>query len=662
MGKSVISLFSVTAKKGDRLIPVKMKNNPFCSRRCAVIATTPPAAGRQDPREGGAFWLKNAGAALAVLAGIAFQWASGPRVSGEETVAAPAAAARESWIPAEAGLVLDAAGARQVLDSLLSPAILGKVEESDGWQKYRKSAKGKGQQLFVSYLEKQFGCRWQEILKKLADGGLTLGVGDGGAWVAISDAESEAFLAKAHEILLSVGKSGAKKKGTESFVQDYHYRGVDFWTLSGGKEYHAVLGKRFVVSNKLEAFKRVLDLRSGDATGSIAENPGYATAKKQAAGASKGATLVLSPGALQALRLKGKNQGKPAKEPNPLAVLLLAGYGERLGEADWLGLGLDAADGALDLRVAAETGSEPAAAFAHPAEPGDGALPVLDVPRRLAGLSLYRDLGAFYAAKDELFPERTSGLILFENMMGIYFSGRDLTDEVMAELDPHVRIVVAEQDYDSERGVPAAKVPAFAVVFRMRNPEEFSPVAEEAWQKVLGMVNFTRGQKAQRGLIIDRLTHSDVRFTCASFSAAGEKDKGSLDTRFNFSPSIAYFGDHLILSSEERLTRDVIDALKAEEISPGAGPLAGKTAVLELDGPGLASVVRNNREHFIRQNMVEKGHTRDQAEREIAVLPAILGALDSAKLELGGDAGRQELQLRIELNRAPEPGVAASAN
>ena len=41
----------------------------------------------------------------------------------------------------------------------------------------------------------------------------------------------------------------------------------------------------------------------------------------------------------------------------------------------------------------------------------------------------------FYAAKDTLFPDRTSGLIFFENMMGIFFSGRDLTDEVLAALD-----------------------------------------------------------------------------------------------------------------------------------------------------------------------------------------------------------------------------------
>ena len=86
--------------------------------------------------------------------------------------------------------------------------------------------------------------------------------------------------------------------------------------------------------------------------------------------------------------------------------------------------------------------------------PAPGALPNLAVPRRIAGLSLYRDLHAFYAAKDKLFPERTSGLIFFENMMGIFFTGRDLTDEVLAETRPEIRIVVAAQKYDPAIGTP----------------------------------------------------------------------------------------------------------------------------------------------------------------------------------------------------------------
>ena len=55
-----------------------------------------------------------------------------------------------------------------------------------------------------------------------------------------------------------------------------------------------------------------------------------------------------------------------------------------------------------------------------------------------------------FPSKDELFPERTSGLIFFENMMGIFFTGRDLTEEVLAETGSDIRVVVAEQQYDPQ--------------------------------------------------------------------------------------------------------------------------------------------------------------------------------------------------------------------
>lgn len=616
---------------------------------------------------------------FAALAGALLPWTAGLGTASAEAPEAPEAnpsanpakvpaansgpPSRESWIPAESGLVLDAGGAREILDTLLSPAILGRIEASDGWRRQRSSFGGRLQHLFQLYLENRFDCTWQEILKKLADGGLTVGVGAGGAWGAVLDAESEAFLTEAQEVFLSVGRAAAAKKGTESFVQDYVYRGVRFWTVSGGKEYHAVVGTRLVVANRLETFKRILDLRAGDAAGSIAGAPGYEAAKRSASeGSGKGAVLALSPGALQAWRATRPAQGgPPAKEPNPLTVLLLAGYDGILRGGEWLALGIEAGGETLSFRLpAGPAGAGAAPAFARPAGAADGALPLLEVPRQLASLSLYRDLGGFYAAKDELFPERTSGLILFENMMGIYFSGRDLADEVMAELDPHVRLVVAGQEYDPERGVPETRVPAFALVLRMRHPEEFSPVVEEAWQKVVGMVNFTRGQKAQGGLVMDRFDHAGVRFTCAAFSAAGEKGKARLDTRFNFSPAIARFGEHLVLSSEETLTRDLIDALKAEDGAAAATPLPGKSAVLEWKGPALAAVFADNREHFIHQNMVEKGHDRARAEREVSILPLILDAIGAARLEAGDAAAGEAATLKLELNPANPKGATAA--
>ena len=75
--------------------------------------------------------------------------------------------------------------------------------------------------------------------------------------------------------------------------------------------------------------------------------------------------------------------------------------------------------------------------------------------------------------KTNCFPDRTSGLIFFENMMGIFFSGMDLTEEVLGETLPDIRVVVAEQRYDEKTGTPAMQLPGFAVIMQLRDPAKF---------------------------------------------------------------------------------------------------------------------------------------------------------------------------------------------
>ena len=158
------------------------------------------------------------------------------------------------------------------------------------------------------------------------------------------------------------------------------------------------------------------------------------------------------------------------------------------------------------------------------------------------------DLHAFYAGKDRLFPERTAGIIFFENMMGIFFSGLDLTEEVFGEMHPEIRVVAAEQQYDPEVGTPAVRLPGFAIVLRMKHPKEFGEVFEEAWQKALGLINFTRGQQALPGMIIDRRTLGDVTYSIAYFRPPKGGDRSNIDSRYNARPALAMVGQWLVLS------------------------------------------------------------------------------------------------------------------
>jgi hypothetical protein len=289
------------------------------------------------------------------------------------------------------------------------------------------------------------------------------------------------------------------------------------------------------------------------------------------------------------------------------------------------------------------------AAFALPKEPDEGVLPNISVPRRIAAMTLYRDLHQFYAAKDELFPERTSGLIFFENMMGIFFSGRDLTNEVLAETKPEIRFVVAEQQFNPAIGTPAIRFPAFAAILRLRHPEQFDEVAEEAWQKAVGLINFTRGQQALPGLIIDRPVYRDEKLTMAYFSTTQVEDKAKLDQRFNVRPAIAMPGEYLILSSTDGLARDLIDAL-SREMEQRSKPIAQTHSLIEIEGGQLASIMQTNRQFMIQDNMIKKGNTQEQAEAGIDMLIAAAKLIQHIELGIGMNESLTQASLEVKLN------------
>jgi hypothetical protein len=561
-------------------------------------------------------------------------------------VAEPLPAASR-WLPAETILVVEVTRPEKLLDVVFDSQVTAAVQDLPA---YKKQAAEPGFQQFlglVRYLEARLGTDWKTGMRKLLGGGITLALLPNDAVVLMVDSHDGEMLSELHEIVLTMARNDAAEKGNSERIESRQYRGATAWTF-GPNEAHVIVGNRLVLSNQPEVLQRVLDLRDEPDTASLADSAFYQSAR-EAADPEATALLLAN---MEVIRQNADVQSALAGGGNPLGALVFAGVTEALREATWLALQLQVHGKTLSITADVD-GSASAdrgvAAFALPRQSGDGAMSIPLVPRAVAGLSLYRDLHAFYAAKDQLFPERTSGLIFFENMMGIFFSGRDLTAEVLAETQPEVRLVVAQQQYDPEIGTPQVQLPAFAAVFRLRDPEGFREVAEEAWHKALGLINFTRGQQGLPGLIIDRPTYRDTKYTAAHFATADAQDKTSLATHFNFRPTLAMLDDYLIFSSAEGLARDLIDAVR-QQGQKLTEPLANTHSLVQVDGARLASLLQANRENMVRQNMIEEGHSKEQAETEIDVLLTIARHIGQLNLTVGSQQGQPQAELKVELN------------
>ncbi len=410
------------------------------------------------------------------------------------------------------------------------------------------------------------------------------------------------------------------------------------------KQWCAVADERLVVTNREQFLKGLLAPRT---RAGISASPLYAQARKTAA-ADSAATLFVN----MALVNRQPPARKALAESNsPLELLISGIVRQSLADATWAELSLRV-DGAKLLLHGATDGkaaSSGAAVFSVPPDGQHGILPNLEVPRQIAAASLWRDLHRFYAARDKLFPGKSSAGILLENFMEIFFTGRDLTEEVFGRVRPEVRLVVARQEYDPVIGTPREQYPAAALVFRVDRAEEFGEVMEEAWQKAIGLMNFTRGQQALPGLILDKASHAGVPFTYGYYSARSEKDRANLPARFNARPALVRTGPYLILSSTDALAKDVIDAVNRED-GRVAATRAGEHTVLEFrNGADIAALLRSNAPELIRQNVISKGAKTEAAKAEVENNIRLAEHLERARLSFSstGEGQQADLELRL---------------
>jgi carbon monoxide dehydrogenase subunit G len=551
------------------------------------------------------------------------------------------------WIPRDAVVSLEINRPKEVLSLLLDSKL---AEAVTNHPVYKQATAQPGFQQFrgvIQYLEGQLDTDWKTGLKKLTGGGATAAITSNGIVLVMIDAEDGKLLTKLMDMIVGFAKTEAENQGNPNRVKSADYRGATCWEFSDGRA-HAIVGNRFISANKAEGLKAVLDTRAGSEGDSLTALPAYQTAKK-AAGEEATATAFVN---LAMLKQHPAVQQAIGKNTNPMGALLFAGLIDAVRQSNWLALALKVEDQTLTLETTLDskrTGKSELAAFARSEKPGEGILPNLAVPRTIAGLSFYRDLHGFYAAKDKLFPERTSGLIFFENMMGIFFSGRDLTEEVLSQFRPEIRFVVAEQKYDPEVGIPQVQVPAFALILKVFRPNEAAELMEEAFQKAVGLVSFTSGQKGVPGLIVDRPTHADVRYTVAYSGRVRGEAKGPVGMRYNFRPALAKLGDYVVISSTDGLARDLIDALKKEVATPPkAQPETNR--LVEVDGAQVASILAANRSTLVRQNMTEKGSSQREAETNIGMLLAAVKLFGKATLTLGERDDKVQARLAVKLN------------
>ena len=105
----------------------------------------------------------------------------------------------------------------------------------------------------------------------------------------------------------------------------------------------------------------------------------------------------------------------------------------------------------------------------------------------------------------------------------------------------------------------------------------------------------------------------------------------------------------MIVSSTSRLAGELVDlAAKTKEAPAVEGKSFDNTRV-HLNVPVLKDILQDNRKHLVAQNQLEKGHAKEQAEKEIDTLLALLGAVRDVTVRLSGDGKNLNLEFGLRL-------------
>ncbi len=481
------------------------------------------------------------------------------------------------------------------------------------------------------------------------------------AFVACVRASDEAWLTAAIDraLELVVRESGIDASALEPNDEN---EGARTWYL--GPLALAQRGDLLVLASSPGWLRDALDRDAGEEPESLAGSAPFVAAR----GARATDALVwawMDVAALRSLNPKGSAEAQGSAEEKappadgdeaPLADLIAMGQDPgahyllgtplaRIAGASTWTLSARVEGSAFDIALRADGLTVPAnleptgapRALPAPADPG----------AECFDLVVHRDLSAIYQQRAELFrPEEVPQIARGFADLSLLFGGVDVAEELLPKLGPWLRVVGRPARFDANR-TPEIELPAAALLVDLDDPETTAPQILAAFQTTVGVLNADRAQKRQQPLLLSVAREGDVEISVARPLAprAGE----GIDIVHNLVPACAHVGRTLILGTHESLVRELVQDLTAKRApSDMRGDVRGERLLLR--GPAVATYLVKNLDALVANNMLEKGHTAEEAQARTDALVTLTRTVERLELTTTTPIEHAlELRARVQL-------------
>ncbi|MFP6673841.1 MAG: hypothetical protein VB878_02075, partial [Pirellulaceae bacterium] len=282
---------------------------------------------------------------------------------------------------------------------------------------------------------------------------------------------------------------------------------------------------------------------------------------------------------------------------------------------------------------------------------GKGEAPLrLQTKRHLASMAAYRDISQAWLRCSDLMTEKAvDGIAQADATLATFFGGKDFGDDILSTLTPQVQLIVSGQDFEGFPLKPTIKLPAFALVGTLRDVKTMKPELRRIFLSFVGFLNVVGAMEGNMQLNFDIQEDDGTSLLTSSFLPIKGKDDQRVDDapiQFNFSPSVAFRGDRFVIASSKALAMELATAKAVQTTASNTDIYA--------DGEQIGAILKQNLESLIGQNMLNDGHTREQAEQEINIILTIVSAIRGAELRLVTDDDLIRVKLQLEVSVSSE--------
>ena len=546
-----------------------------------------------------------------------------------------------SLLPETTAFYAEIANPSELISTIFDHPLREKIE---ALEPYKMATKTEGYRAFLTgrkFVEIQLGMEWREAIETLTAKGIYLGVDAATQGVALlihgKDAASlDLFRGK----LLELSKLG---KNPEQ-IKEGEYRGITAYEVNKSK--FAVVDDWLLVTNKGELGKVLLDRFLDGAETSLADNENFQTARKSRSRNATAWTFV----DLATLKDAGAApQLFAGQSVNPGVELLIGGILSTLQKAPFASAELNASHQGvgLDLSVPHKPEWVPEERTFYFGPNGTGRGPALPTTKNtLFTLSTYRDISEMWLRAGDLFNENINdGLAQADANLTTFFSGKDFGEDILGSLTPEIGFVAARQDFTDILPVPAIKLPQFALVFQLKDPEKMTRELRRTFQSMIGFFNVVGAMegRSQLEMDIDKLDNGAELITTIYIPDEDDADSTRAEILYNFSPSVGFFGKRFVVASTDRLARELVQS------TAPADDAGSSNTRMKLAGGVLMQVLNDNRGQLISQNMLEDGNSREEAQATIDLLLQVVGYFERASASISVQPDQLEIEFGLQV-------------